>query len=60
MLLRFLDGIFLGGGYTGAMPLAIEYSKKDKRGFVGGLAFGEAPRTLVTRGVLLLVGIPAR
>jgi MFS family permease len=29
VLLRFVDGIFLGGGYTGAMPLAIEYSKKS-------------------------------
>lgn len=37
VLLRFIDGIFLGGGYTGAMPLAIEYSKKHERGFVGGL-----------------------
>jgi len=36
VLLRFVDGIFLGGGYTGAMPLAIEYSKKAERGFVGG------------------------
>ncbi len=37
VLLRFIDGIFLGGGYTGAMPLAIEYSRKPERGFVGGL-----------------------
>jgi MFS family permease len=37
VLLRFVDGIFLGGGYTGAMPLAIEYSRKAERGFVGGL-----------------------
>jgi MFS family permease len=34
--LRFIDGIFLGGGYTGAMPLAIEYSRKERRGLVGG------------------------
>jgi len=37
VLLRFVDGIFLGGGYTGAMPLAMEYARKDRRGFVGGL-----------------------
>src|ERR1700760_4163895 len=36
VLLRFVDGIFLGGGYTGAMPLAIEYAKKAKGGFFGG------------------------
>ena len=34
--LRFIDGVFLGGGYTGAMPLAIEYSRKERRGLVGG------------------------
>jgi MFS family permease len=45
VLLRFVDGIFLGGGYTGAMPLAIEYSKKEQRGFVGGLIIaGFRPR----------------
>src|SRR4051794_22407859 len=37
VLLRFVDGIFLGGGYTGAIPLAFEYSKKEDRGRVGGL-----------------------
>ncbi len=36
VLLRFVDGIFLGGGYTGAMPLAFEYSRKEQRGLVGG------------------------
>ena len=35
--LRFLDGICLGGGYTGAHPLALESSHKQQRGFVGGL-----------------------
>ncbi|MGH8141283.1 MAG: MFS transporter [Steroidobacteraceae bacterium] len=37
VLLRFVDGIFLGGGYTGAIPLAMEYSQKSRRGFIGGL-----------------------
>jgi MFS family permease len=37
VLLRFVDGIFIGGSYTGAMPLAMEYSKKSERGYVGGL-----------------------
>lgn len=37
MLLRFIDGIFIGGSYTGAMPLAMDYSKKSERGYVGGL-----------------------
>ena len=30
--LRFVDGVFLGGEYTGANPLAMEYAPKEKRG----------------------------
>lgn len=30
--LRFMDGIFIGGEYTAANPLAMEYSPKEKRG----------------------------
>ncbi len=48
VLLRFIDGIFLGGGYTGAMPLAIEYSKKHQRGFVGGLIISGFPAAYVS------------
>jgi MFS family permease len=47
VLLRFVDGIFLGGGYTGAMPLAIEYARKDQRGFVGGLILAGFPAAYV-------------
>lgn len=47
VLLRFIDGIFLGGGYTGAMPLAIEYSRKAQRGFVGGLILAGFPAAYV-------------
>ncbi|EIC85696.1 MFS transporter [Serratia sp. M24T3] len=48
VLLRFVDGIFLGGGYTGAMPLAIEYSKKHQRGFVGGLIISGFPAAYIS------------
>lgn len=34
--LRFIDGVFLGGEYTAATPLAIEYTRADRRGFIGG------------------------
>lgn len=34
--LRFVDGVFLGGEYTAATPLAIEYTRADRRGFIGG------------------------
>ncbi len=48
VLLRFVDGIFLGGGYTGAIPLALEYSKKEERGRVGGLIMLGFPMAYVT------------
>lgn len=47
VLLRFLDGICLGGGYTGAHPLAIEYSEKEKRGLVGGLILAAFPAAYI-------------
>ncbi len=34
--LRLVDGIFLGGEYTAASPLAMEYSPRAKRGLYGG------------------------
>ena len=55
VLLRFVDGIFLGGGYTGAMPLAIEYSKKERRGFVGGLILAGFPAAYVTINLITML-----
>jgi MFS family permease len=37
LVLRFVDGIFLGGEYTAATPMAIEYAKVNRRGLVGGM-----------------------
>jgi|GraSoiStandDraft_54_1057290.scaffolds.fasta_scaffold69572_2 MFS family permease len=37
ILLRFIDGVFLGGEYTAASPLAMEYAPRSKRGLVGAL-----------------------
>ena len=45
--LRFLDGVCLGGGYTAAHPLAMEYSLKGRRGFVGGLILAAFPAAYV-------------
>jgi MFS family permease len=55
--LRLLDGIFLGGEYTSASPLAMEYSPKAKRGVYGALiqsaaSLGTATISLVTLAVL--------
>jgi MFS family permease len=35
--LRFIEGIFLGGEYTAATPMALEYALPTRRGFVGAL-----------------------
>ena len=48
VLLRFVDGIFLGGGYTGAIPLAFECAKKQQRGLVGGLIMAGFPAAYVS------------
>lgn len=55
VLLRFVDGIFLGGGYTGAIPLAIEYSQKNQRGFVGGLVLAGFPAAYVTINLITML-----
>ncbi|MGU7774293.1 MFS transporter [Burkholderia sp. MR1-5-21] len=55
VLLRFVDGIFLGGGYTGALPLAIEYSRKAQRGLVGGLILAGFPAAYVAINVMAMV-----
>jgi MFS family permease len=56
--LRLIDGIFLGGEYTSANPLAMEHCPKPKRGFYGAIiqsaaSVGTAAISLVTLVVLL-------
>jgi MFS family permease len=55
VLLRFLDGICLGGGYTGAHPLAIEYAEKSQRGFVGGLILAAFPLAYVVINLVAML-----
>ncbi len=43
VLLRLVDGVFLGGEYTAANPLAMEYSPKEKRGFYSALIMSGYP-----------------
>jgi len=58
--LRLIDGIFLGGEYTSASPLAMEYCPKPKRGLYGALiqsaaALGTGAIGLVSFAVLLFL-----
>ncbi|MBG6185206.1 MFS family permease [Arthrobacter sp. CAN_A214] len=41
--LRFVGGIFLGGEYTSAIPLAMEWSLPKRRGLVSGLIMWMSP-----------------
>jgi MFS family permease len=52
--LRFVDGICLGGGYTGTVPLALEYSLKEQRGLVGGLMQAAFPVAYVSINLLAM------
>jgi len=60
--LRFIDGIFLGGEYTSATPLALEYSPKEKRGLNGAFIMTGYPLAYCAIAVLtfgLLAVLPA-
>ncbi len=59
-LLRLVDGVFLGGEYTGANPLAMEYAPKEKRGewaaFIHtGFPLSVATISLITAGLLRML-----
>jgi MFS family permease len=59
-LLRFVDGVFLGGEYTGANPLAMEYAPKQKRGewaaFIHtGFPLSLAAMSLITTALLRML-----
>ncbi|WP_067933181.1 MFS transporter [Alicyclobacillus kakegawensis] len=56
VIFRFLDGVCLGGGYTGSHPLAMEYSEKSRRGFVGALILAAFPLAYI---LITLLGMLA-
>lgn len=47
IVLRLIDGAFLGGGYAGPVPLAIERSPKRLRALIAGLVAAGAPIAIV-------------
>lgn len=55
ILLRFLNGVFLGGQYTSANPLAMEYSPREKRGLYGAVINCGFPLAYVTIALLTLL-----
>ena len=61
--LRFIDGIFLGGEYTAASPLAMEYAPRPKRGLVGALIQAGYPAAYIAISLvalLMLALLPAK
>jgi len=62
IVLRFVDGICLGGEYTSATPLALEHAAKSKRGLAGALIMTGYPLAYCTVALItfgLLAVIPA-
>jgi MFS family permease len=59
ILLRLVDGIFLGGEYTAAIPLAMEWTPKRRRGLASGLITMTSPGALclISAMTLLLLQI---
>lgn len=55
ILLRLIDGVFLGGEYTAAVPLAMEWTPQRRRGLVSGLITMTSPLALCVISVLTLV-----
>ncbi|MGQ4516533.1 MFS transporter [Streptomyces sp. DW26H14] len=56
LVLRLVDGVFMGGEYTGATPLAMEASPQGKRGWYGGMVgAGSAFANCAIAGVTLVV-----
>ena len=54
VLLRLLDGVFLGGEYTAANPLAMEYAPRKRRGLYGSLLNIGYPAAL---GVITIITV---
>ena len=53
--LRAVNGVFLGGAYTAAVPLTMERTPAARRGVVAGLLLAASPLAYAALGVLSLV-----
>src|SRR5579872_2568571 len=52
LVLRLVDGIFVGGEYTAANPMAMEYAPPHKRGLYGSCIHAGYPIALVCMSLL--------
>jgi MFS family permease len=59
LVLRLLGGIFLGGEYTSAVPLAMEWSAPERRGVASGLIMWMSPWANATIAGIVFVLLSA-
>ncbi|HUB20736.1 MAG TPA: MFS transporter [Acidobacteriaceae bacterium] len=52
VLLRFIDGFFLGGEYTSANPLAMEYAPKERRGQWAAFIHSAFPISMIVMALI--------
>lgn len=55
LALRLINGVFLGGEYTAANPLAMEYAPKEKRGLYSGAIISGYPVAYVLLSLLAML-----
>lgn len=53
--LRTVNGVFLGGAYTAAVPLAMEWSPPRRRGIVAGRILSASPLAYATLAIVTLL-----
>jgi len=53
--LRFVDGVFLGGEYTTAVPLAMEWSPRHKRGLYASVITSTSPAAYAVIAAITLL-----
>jgi MFS family permease len=54
IVFRAINGVFLGGEYTAAVPLALEWSSRERRGVLAGAILAGSPAAYATLAALTL------
>lgn len=55
IVLRFVNGVWIGGQYTAAIPLAMEYAPKRKRGLYGAVINCAFPIAYITAALAVML-----